>query len=515
MVFNTGRSAFRSTTAAIALIGFAATSAVPAFVTVARAQSQAAPVPNSEQPRALGPASVADLADGLLDAVVNISTSQTVKGQDGESGPIPMPKVPEGSPFQEFFDEYFGKQAPGQNNPSHKVQSLGSGFVIDAEQGIVVTNNHVIADADEIEVNFNDGSKLKAELVGKDTKTDLAVLKVDPKKHKLVAVKFGDSSKTRIGDWVMAIGNPFGFGGTVTVGIVSARNRDINSGPYDNFIQTDAAINRGNSGGPLFDMYGQVIGINTAIISPTGGSIGIGFAIPAELASGVIGQLREFGETRRGWLGVRIQPVTDEIAESLGMPSSKGALVAGIIDGGPVANGAILAGDVIIRFDGKPVNNVKDLPRVVAESPVGKEVDVVIVRKGKEETVKVTLGRLEDGEQQAKKDDQTGQGEDGSVQNVDVLGMTLDTLNDDSRKSFGISKEVQGVLITEVQNDSIAANKRIQAGDVIVDIAQETVSTPGDVAARIEKLRDEGRKNALLMLASKTGELRFVTLQMD
>ncbi|MEK1851283.1 MAG: DegQ family serine endoprotease [Phyllobacterium sp.] len=517
MVLNTGRTILRSATAAIALLALAATSVLPTFVTVANAQAQAAvPAPNSAQPRAQGPASVADLAAGLIDAVVNISTSQTIKGQDGESGPVPMPKVPEGSPFQEFFDEYFGKQKPGENNPSHQVQSLGSGFVVDAEQGIVVTNNHVIADADEIEVNFNDGSKLKAELVGKDTKTDLAVLKVDPKKHKLVAVKFGDSSKTRIGDWVMAIGNPFGLGGTVTVGIVSARNRDINSGPYDNFIQTDAAINRGNSGGPLFDMYGEVIGINTAIISPTGGSIGIGFAIPAELASGVIAQLRQFGETRRGWLGVRIQPVTDEIAESLGMASSKGALVAGIIEGGPVANGSILAGDVITRFDGKDVNNVKDLPRVVAESPVGKEVDVVVVRKGKEQTVKVTLGRLEDSDQQqAKKGDQTGQGEDGAVRDVDVLGMTLGKLDDETRKSFGISKEVQGVLVTEVQKDSIAANKRIEAGDVIVDIAQETVSTPEDVAARIEKLRDEGRKNALLMLASKTGELRFVTLQMD
>ncbi len=517
MVLNTGRTVLRSAAAAIALIALTAASLSPLSVGAALAQAQAAPapVPNSLQPRAQGPASVADLAEGLIDAVVNISTSQTVKGQDGDSGPIPMPKVPEGSPFQEFFDEYFGKQKPGENNPSHQVQSLGSGFVVDAEQGIVVTNNHVIADADEIEVNFNDGSKLKAELVGKDTKTDLAVLKVDPKKHKLVAVKFGDSSKTRIGDWVMAIGNPFGLGGTVTLGIVSARNRDINSGPYDNFIQTDAAINRGNSGGPLFDMYGQVIGINTAIISPTGGSIGIGFAIPAELASGVIAQLREFGETRRGWLGVRIQPVTDDIAESLGMKSSRGALVAGIIDGGPVADGSILAGDVITRFDGKDVNSVKDLPRVVAESPVGKEVDVVVIRKGKEQTVKVKLGRLEDSDQQAKKNDQTGQGEDGAKQDVDVLGMTLGALDEDSRKSFGIAKDVQGVLITEVQKDSIAANKRIEAGDVIVDIAQETVSTPEDVAARIEKLRDEGRKNALLMLASKTGELRFVTLQMD
>ncbi len=519
MLFKTGRLALRSATAAAALIALTATSVSPAFI-AAHAQTQtpapvpAPAVPNSLQPRAQGPASVADLAEGLVDAVVNISTSQTVKGQDGESGPVPMPKVPEGSPFQEFFDEYFGKQKPGESNPSHKVQSLGSGFVVDAEQGIIITNNHVIADADEIEVNFNDGSKLKAELVGKDTKTDLAVLKVDPKKHKLVAVKFGDSSRTRIGDWVMAIGNPFGLGGTVTVGIVSARNRDINSGPYDNFIQTDAAINRGNSGGPLFDMYGQVIGINTAIISPTGGSIGIGFAIPAELASGVIAQLREFGETRRGWLGVRIQPVTDDIAESLGMTSSKGALVAGIIDGGPVANGSILAGDVITRFDGKEVNNIKDLPRVVAESPIGKEVDVVVIRKGKEQTVKVTLGRLEDNDQQAKKDDQTT-GEDGAVQNVDVLGMTLGTLDENTRKTFGIAKEVQGVLVTEVQNGSVAAGKRIEAGDVIVDIAQETVSKPADVAERIEKLRDEGRKNALLMLASKTGELRFVTLQMD
>ena len=515
MLFKTGRLALRSATAATALIALTATSLNPAFVGAARAQVQAPAVPNSLQPRAQGPASVADLAQGLLDAVVNISTSQTVKGQDGESGPVPMPKVPDGSPFQEFFDEYFGKQKPGENNPSHKVQSLGSGFVVDAAEGIVVTNNHVIADADEIEVNFNDGSKLKATLVGKDTKTDLAVLKVDPKKHKLVEVKFGDSSKTRIGDWVMAIGNPFGLGGTVTVGIVSARNRDINSGPYDNFIQTDAAINRGNSGGPLFDMYGQVIGINTAIISPTGGSIGIGFAIPAELASGVIAQLRQFGEARRGWLGVRIQPVTDDIAESLGMTSSKGALVAGIIEGGPVANGSILPGDVITRFDGRDVNNVKDLPRVVAESPIGKEVDVVVIRKGKEQTVKVTLGRLEDGDQTAaKKDDQTT-GEDGAIQDVDVLGMTLGKLDETTRKTFGIAKEVEGVLVTEVQNGSIAANKRIAAGDVIVDIAQETVSTPNDVAARIEKLRDEGRKNALLMLASKTGELRFVTLQMD
>ena len=325
----------------------------------------AAPAPGAVPAPLHGPASVADLAEGLLESVVNISTSQTVKGTEGP-GAVPMPQLPEGSPFQDFFDDFFKERGGEGPSGSQKVQSLGSGFVVDAEQGIVVTNNHVIADADEIEVNFSDGSKLKAELVGKDTKTDIAVLKVDPKLKKLKAVKFGDSSVMRIGDWVMAIGNPFGLGGTVTVGIISARNRDINAGPYDDFIQTDAAINRGNSGGPLFNMFGEVVGINTAIISPSGGSIGIGFSIPSQLAVGVVDQLREFGETRRGWLGVRIQPVTDEIAESLGMDNAKGALVAGVIKGGPVDNGSILPGDVIVKFDGKDVRDMRDLPRVVA-----------------------------------------------------------------------------------------------------------------------------------------------------
>ena len=269
--------------------------------------------PHVTQP---GPASVADLAEGLLEAVVNISTSQKIKGTEGQ-GTVPLPQAPDGSPLQDFFDEFFKDREGGGGQ--RQVQSLGSGFVIDAAEGIVVTNNHVIADADEIEVNFSDGSKLKADLIGTDTKTDIAVLKVDPTLKKMKEVPFGDSDQMRIGDWVMAIGNPFGLGGTVTVGIISARNRDIDAGPYDDFIQTDAAINRGNSGGPLFNMFGQVVGINTAIISPSGGSIGIGFSIPAKMATSVVAQLREFGETRRGWLGVRIQPVTDEIAESLGI----------------------------------------------------------------------------------------------------------------------------------------------------------------------------------------------------
>ncbi len=483
---------------------------------------------------AQGPASVADLAEGLLDAVVNISTSQTVK-EDGESdGAVPMPQVPEGSPFQEYFKDFFGDKGGAQGDESRKVQSLGSGFVIDAEKGFIVTNNHVIADADEIEVNFNDGSKLKAELVGKDIKTDLAILKVDPSKHKLKAVEFGNSEKARIGDWVLAIGNPFGLGGTVTAGIISARKRDINSGPYDDFIQTDAAINRGNSGGPLFDMDGKVIGINTAIISPSGGSIGIGFAIPAEMAVGVIDQLKEFGEVRRGWLGVRIQPVTEDIAQSLGLKETKGALIAGLIENSGVDNKAIEAGDVVIRYEGKPVDTARDLPRLIAETPVGKEVEIVVVRQGEEKTVKVKLGRLveDDKSTEAATEDQAplpeGEGGDEGTATPDtpkkeqksdaapsVLGMKLSELNDDVRGEFGIAEDVEGVAVLYVSPGSAAGEKRIETGDVIVDIGQVNVKTPEDVKKRIDALRREGRKNALMMLASRSGELRFVTVRIN
>ncbi len=490
----------RGSLVGIAAAAMLATTALPGFIAPAAAN---------------GPESVADLAEGLLDSVVNISTTQNVKGTESQDA-VPMPQLPEGSPFQDFFDDFFKDRQGEGGGGDRKVQSLGSGFVIDAEKGIIVTNNHVIADADEIEINFADGAKLKAELVGTDTKTDIAVLKVDPKLKALKAVKFGDSSHLRIGDWVMAIGNPFGLGGTVTVGIVSARNRDINSGPYDDFIQTDAAINRGNSGGPLFNMNGEVVGINTAIISPSGGSIGIGFSIPSALATGVVQQLAEFGETRRGWLGVRIQPVTDDIAESLGMKDSNGALVAGVIKGGPVDDGTIQPGDVIRKFDGKDVKEMRDLPRVVAESPVGKAVDVVIVRKGVEQTVKVTLGRLEDGEKLAQ--DESGNAptdEQAPVATASVLGMTIGELTDESRKTFGIAADVSGVLISEVAKDSLAADRGIVAGDVITEIAQESVKTPKDVLDRIKSLKDQGRKNALLMLASKTGELRFVTIRMD
>ncbi|KAB0681926.1 DegQ family serine endoprotease [Aureimonas leprariae] len=471
--------------------------------------------------RSKGPDSVADLAEGLLDAVVNISTAQKVEGSgpEDEGDAAPPLKAPEGSPLQDFFNDLL---KDGQGGESRKVESLGSGFVIDPS-GVIVTNNHVITDADEITANFADGSKLEAKLIGVDTKTDIAVLKVESPKP-LKAVKFGDSEKMRIGDWVMAIGNPFGLGGSVSIGIVSARGRNINAGPYDNFIQTDAAINKGNSGGPLFDMNGDVVGINTAILSPTGGSIGLGFSIPSSLASNVVTQLRDFGETRRGWLGIRLQEVTDEIGEGLGLKDVKGALVMGVVPGGPSDNGSLKVGDVITAFDGKPITSSRDLPRIVAETPVGKNVDVKLLRKdnatapAKEVDVKITLGRLEDGEKlmsESEKGSQTpGDGKAGSAA-PEALGMTFSDLTDDLRKRFNLAAGAAGVVVTEVKPNSGAADKGIEPGLVIKEVAQESVSKAKDVADKLAKLKTDGRKNALLLLASANGELRFVVVPIE
>ncbi len=360
---------------------------------------------------------------------------------------------------------------------------------------------------------MNDGTKIKAELVGVDKKTDLAVLKFKPVKP-LVAVKFGDSDKLRLGEWVIAIGNPFSLGGTVTAGIVSARNRDINSGPYDNYVQTDAAINRGNSGGPLFNLNGEVIGVNTAIISPSGGSIGIGFAVPSKTAMPVIDQLRQFGETRRGWLGVRIQQVTDEIADSLGMKQSRGALVAGVDDKGPAKPAGIEPGDVIVKFDGHEIKEMRDLPRVVADTPVGKDVQVTIIRKGKEDTKTVKLGRLEDGEKKAALAKNEGAPEEKSVVKK-TLGLDLSNLTDDLRKRYKIKDSVKGVVITAVEDGSAAADKRLAPGDVIVEVGQEPVSSAADVQKKIDQLKKDGRKSALLLIANAEGEVRFVALALQ
>jgi serine protease Do len=478
---------------------------------------------------ARGPDGIADVAERVIDAVVNISTSQTVeaKGGGGE-GRGAMPQLPPGSPFEEFFDDFFKNRrgGPGGNSKGgdkgadkgggdmqpRKTNSLGSGFIVDTS-GIVVTNNHVIADADEINIIMNDGSKFKAELVGVDKKTDLAVLKFKPAKP-LIAVKFGDSDKLRLGEWVIAIGNPFSLGGTVTAGIVSARNRDINSGPYDSYIQTDAAINRGNSGGPLFNLDGEVIGVNTLIISPSGGSIGIGFAVPSKTVAGVVDQLRQFGELRRGWLGVRIQQVTDEIAESLNIKPARGALIAGVEDKGPAKPAGIEPGDVVVKFDGKDIKEPKDLSRVVADTAVGKEVDVVIIRKGAEETRKVTLGRLEDGDK-AVQASAKSQPEPEKPVTQKALGLDLATLSKDLRTRYKIKESVKGVIITSVDNSSDAAEKRLSAGDVIVEVAQEAVANAADVKKRVDQLKKDGKKSILLLVSNADGELRFVALSVQ
>jgi serine protease Do len=467
---------------------------------------------------ARGPEGIADVAEKVIDAVVNISTSQTVEAKGDGRGT--MPQLPPGSPFEEFFDDFFkNRRGPGSKNgernsenPPRKTNSLGSGFIIDTS-GIVVTNNHVIADADEINVIMNDGTKVKAELVGVDKKTDLAVLKFKPPKP-LVAVKFGDSDKLRLGDWVVAIGNPFSLGGTVTAGIVSAKNRDISSGPYDSYIQTDAAINRGNSGGPLFNLDGEVIGVNTLIISPSGGSIGIGFAVPSKTVAGVVDQLRQFGELRRGWLGVRIQTVTDEIAESLNIKPARGALVAGVEDKGPAKPAGIEPGDVVVRFDGKNIKDPKDLSRVVADTAVGKEVDVVIIRKGQEETRRVTLGRLQDPDKvqaAVKTDEQPAE----KPVTQKALGLDLATLSKDLRTRYKIKDSIKGVIVTGVDASSDAAEKRLSAGDVIVEVAQEAVSSAADIKKRVDQLKKDGKKSVLLLVANGEGELRFVALSVQ
>ena len=482
-----------------------------AFAFAVAAGLAAAPLAPLPAAARAAPESFADLAEGLIDSVVNISTSQNAPAAAEKA--VPAPSVPEGSPFEDFFDEFFNKR--GDNSPKRsprKQTSLGSGFVIDPS-GIVVTNNHVIEGADEITVNFNDGSKLTAELVGKDTKTDMAVLRVKPPKP-LKAVKFGDAERLRVGDWVLAIGNPFGLGGSVSAGIVSARNRNINSGPYDNFIQTDAAINRGNSGGPLFNTAGEVVGINTAIISPSGGSIGIGFSVPSTIARAVVDQLINYGETRRGWIGVRIQEVTDDIADTLGLKGAdKGALIAGMTADGPAAKAGIEAGDVVTGFAGKPVKSMRDLPRMVADTPIDREVEVKVWRKGKEETLKLKVGRLDESapkEAALKAPSPAEEPKTGAA-----LGLSFTAVSDELRLKFQLKPDARGLVITAVDPGSKAEENTIQPGDVLVEIAQQPMAAPADVAKRIEALKKEGKKSALLLLASKTGDVRFVALPIE
>ncbi|HYZ61242.1 MAG TPA: Do family serine endopeptidase, partial [Acetobacteraceae bacterium] len=375
-----------------------------------------------------------------------------------------------------------------------------------------VTSNHVIEGADEISVTLTDNTTLKAKLVGKDERVDLALLKVETD-HPLKAVQFGDSDTARVGDWVLAIGNPFGLGGSVTAGIVSARGRDIRQGPYDDFIQTDAAINRGNSGGPLFNMDGQVIGINTAIYSPSGGSVGIGFSVPSNLAKPVVMQLREYGRARRGWLGVRIQQVSPDIAESLGLKDATGAMVAGVNDGGPADKAKIRNGDVILKFNGQDVKEMRTLPRIVAETEIGKSVPVVLWRDGKEVTVQASVGELPDDVQQASTG-ATPERPQNRTAMISGLGARLSPITDALRDQYKLSPDQKGVVVTDVQPDGQAAGRGLKPGDVIVEVQQEPVSTPQDVQDRIERYRKQNRKTVLMLVQSGDG-LRWIPVPLN
>ncbi len=444
------------------------------------------------------PDSFADQAERLSPSVVNISTTTIVNDGPGAE----MPQFPPGSPFEEFFKNF------GDNNRQRKAQSLGSGFIIDSK-GIVVTNHHVIENAEEIRVILADETSFTAKVLGQDKKTDIAVLKIEPGDTALTAVAFGNSDELRVGDWVLAIGNPFGLGGTVTAGIVSARGRDIGNGPYDDFIQTDASINRGNSGGPLFNTDGEVIGINTAIYSQSGGSVGIGFAISSNLASRVASQLAEFGQTRRGWLGVFIQEVTPDIAESLGLDDAAGALVSSVNESSPAAKGGVQPGDVILKFDGKVIEKMRDLPRIVAETDIGKKVSVDLFRQGASKTLNITLGELEKAELVGLAGDESPS--DRSKQSFASLGFSVQTLTRELAGEMGLGKEKTGVVVTEVVPGSPAAEKNLQVGDLLRRFGQRPVTGVAELAKDINDA-EEGGRSGVLILIERDGRERFVQI---
>ena len=448
------------------------------------------------------PDSFGDLAEKSLPAVVNVSTTQVVTGDS------------QGQDLDELFRQFLDRQQGGQQPKPRKATSLGSGFIIDPS-GYIVTNNHVIENADEITVTTHDNEEFKATLIGADDKTDLALLKVDAGKP-LPYVAWGNSDEMRIGDWVLAIGNPFGLGGSVTAGIVSARQRDINAGPYDDFLQTDASINRGNSGGPMFNMDGQVVGINSAIYSPSGGSVGIGFAIPSNLAKPVIDQLRQYGHPRRGWIGVRIQSVSAELAEGLHLPNAKGALIASVSPKGPAEDAGIKQGDVVLKFDGKDVSEMRGLPRIVAETPVGKSVDVTVWRKGKEVALTAKVGEYPANEEQAsatpESDDTQSDGGNEQGGKIDSLGVALAALDQKGREKYDLPNDAEGVLVVDVDQAGPAAEKDLRPGDLIVEVDQKAVKSPGEVRDRVKSAQDNGYR-VVTLLVNRKGDFQWVAVK--
>ena len=449
------------------------------------------------------PESLAPLAEKISPSVVNITTSTTVEGRTGPRG-----IVPEGSPFEDFFKEFRDRNNGGEAPAARKSSALGSGFVI-SEDGFVVTNNHVIEGADEITIEFFTGLELKAEVIGTDPNTDIALLKVEAPSA-LPFVSFGDSNAARVGDWVLAMGNPLGQGFSVSAGIVSARNRAL-SGTYDDYIQTDAAINRGNSGGPLFNMDGEVIGVNTAILSPNGGSIGIGFSMASNVVTRVVNQLKEFGETRRGWLGVRIQDVTQDVADAMGLAKASGALITDVPDG-PAKDAGLKTGDVILSFAGVEVEDTRGLVRQVGNSTVGASVRVTVLREGKSQTLKVKLGRREDAEGAgASASEPEDEAEPEAPASKSVLGLTITPLTDDLRTELGADDSVEGLAVTEVDEMSEAFEKGLRVGDIITEAGQQPILSITDLEDRITEAKDGGRKS-LLLLVRRAGDPRFVAL---
>lgn len=472
--------------------------AVALALGLALAMGQAAPVMAQAEDR---PVSFADLAEQISDSVVNITTSTTVATVADRGGPV----VPEGSPFEDFFNDFMDRN--GQGAPEQRQRrgsALGSGFVISSD-GYIVTNNHVIESADEIQIEFYSGLELPAEVIGTDPNTDIALLKVKSDAD-LPFVPFGTSEEMRVGDWVMAMGNPLGQGFSVSAGIVSARGRAL-QGSYDDYIQTDAAINRGNSGGPLFNMDGEVIGVNTAILSPNGGSIGIGFAMSSDVVKNVVFQLQQFGETRRGWLGVRIQDVTEDLAEAVGLEDASGALVTDVPEG-PAMTAGIEAGDVIVTFDGQDVADTRELVRKVGNTQVGKAVDVVVFRNGESQTLKITLGRRETAEAVPASAPASDPIEE------EFLGMTVSNLTAELREELGLDEEAEGLVVTDLADTSDAFDKGMRAGDLIAEAGQQQVETVGDLEDRIADAKDAGRKS-LLLLVRRGGDPRFVALSLE
>ncbi len=442
------------------------------------------------------PASFADLAERLMPSVVNISTTTTITTR---SNPFPF-QFPPGSPFEDMFKDFGTPQ-------ERKTSALGSGFII-SDDGIVITNNHVIQSAEDVFVRVNGDQEFKAKILGADPGMDLAVLKIESD-EKFIPVKFGDSDKARIGDWVIAIGNPFGLGGTVTAGIISARNRSIGLSRYEDFIQTDASINQGNSGGPLFNMSGDVIGINTAILGQSG-SIGIGFAIPSNSADRVIKQLIEFGETKRGWLGVRIQTVTKEIADVEKLDKPRGALVASVADGSPSDKGGIKAGDIILEFDGKPIKEMVELPKIVAQTDVGKKVVVKVWRNKREITKKIILGRLETSEDFKEQTIITEKPKEVEIEGLKITVRLLDRKDIEDRK---LSKDVKGVVITKIAQDSPV--NYLETGNIIVEAQKKKINTIGDLENIVKMATRSSEKTLLIAIYNNQNQRRYIGVKLD